>query len=77
MKALSIKQQEVLRLMANGWELGQGMDRDGRCWIQKGGLGMGGEAETVSNATLHSLWRKNLIIEVAEAFPLRRFGLKS
>jgi len=51
---LSKTQLEVLRLMNEGWELGRNNDGGwgGRqWWMQKGGLGYGGDDKTINSAT--------------------------
>lgn len=50
----------VLRKMRDGWELGQGRV-DHRYWIQKGGLGAGGESADVDSGVVHSLSVAGLI----------------
>jgi hypothetical protein len=42
---LTKAQYRILNLMYSGWELGLNNDYQGKCWIQKGGLGRGGESE--------------------------------
>ena len=61
---LSKTQLEIIQLMKEGWELG----RDGsscyggrQWWMQKGGLGYGGEDKTVSSATAWKLYHLGLI----------------
>jgi len=54
-------QLEILRLMASGWELGLECVMLARYWMQKGGLGYGGEARNVHATTAHSLRKKGLI----------------
>ena len=67
MKKLSKKQEEVVDLMKQGWELGS-------YWInvspsnmkivyklQKDGLGKGGESVKVNKKVMSSLWEKDII----------------
>ncbi len=55
--------QNVRKLMLTGWQLGlsSGGGGSGGWWIQKGGLGKGGEAKSVHAATAHKMRRENLI----------------
>jgi hypothetical protein len=72
---LSPVQREVLRLMSSGWELGEDMGTNSHAWVQKGGLGRGGETKKVNSNTVYALWREKYIEIVKEAFPTRRFKL--
>ncbi len=72
---LSKTQQEVIDLMKSGWELGQSMAIHSRTWLQKNGLGRGGETKNVSGATVHALYRKGLI-DSKDNFPTRKYYLK-
>lgn len=62
---LSKTQLEVIRLMKEGWELGRnvtnGRDVGHQWWMQKGGLGYGGEDKTVNSATAWKLYHLGLI----------------
>jgi len=62
----------VLRLMAEGWELGFDTSgrSDGRWWIQKGGLGHGGATEELDVPIVEGLIRRKLI----ERAPGNAFG---
>lgn len=73
---LSKAQQFVIDKMRNGWELGQSnsMVCD-RCCIQKGGIGRGGEAVTVSRATKQALFDRGLIRSRGYSFPTEVFEL--
>jgi len=53
----------ILRLMANGWELGYSSSSfaGNYYWIQKGGLGRDGEAKNVHFRTAYSLYKNGLI----------------
>ncbi len=57
--ALSKSQQLVIDKMKEGWELGS--STMGRAWLQKNGLGRGGETMGVHRNTLHSLYKMGLI----------------
>ena len=59
---LSQRQLEVLRLLKEGWELGHYFTWGTiDCWLQKNGLGFGGETKKVNLNTLHSLRNRGLI----------------
>jgi hypothetical protein len=73
--ALTKKQAEVVYLMANGWELGLDIGIIGRYWIQKGGLGYGGESRNVHGNTAYFLNRMKMIESVERHFPTERFRL--
>jgi hypothetical protein len=53
----TIAQLRVLRLLANGWQLGWSHAAwTGRAaWIQEGGIGRGGDTRTVHGNTFHAL----------------------
>ena len=58
-----MKDAEILERMRNGWELGlSSCGMHSRAWIQKGGLGRGGESATVSRYALRRLRQKGLIV---------------
>ena len=58
---LSKNQQKVINLLEQGWELGQRSGIDGGCWMQRNGLGKGGESLNVSSATVIALYKRGLI----------------
>jgi len=72
---LSEPQQEVICLMQEGWELGQSLVINGRAWMQKNGLGRGGESKDVRAQTFRALVRKGLIGGLAREFPKQRYVL--
>ncbi len=61
MKKLSKVQAEVMALLNDGWQIGIG---DGRTWVQKGGVGKGGESRPITRPTANSLINLGLIIKV-------------
>lgn len=73
-KKLSKTQQEVLHMMRNGWELGTSSGLHGRSWLQRGGLGRGGEVKRVSYATVYSLFKAGLI-KHHYGFPTSRYTI--
>ena len=72
---ISATQQEILDLMANGWELSQSTGIDSWWTIQKGGTGRGGETRTVSSATAYVLLDKGFIKMKSDGFPKRKYCL--
>jgi hypothetical protein len=72
---LSKNQQEVIDKMRAGWELGQDMSFQGWAWLQKGGLGKGGESMNVKLNTFHSLRERGIIRCVSQKFPTARYEL--
>ena len=59
---LSKTQQNIIDKTNNGWALGTSqMVRSNRSWLQKGGLGRGGDTEDVSIATIRALLKKELL----------------
>ena len=77
MRKLTPTQQEVIDLIKQGWELGSSLSIDGRCWIQKGGLGKGGEAKNVSSSTVHTLEYLGYIERGESHFPTLHYRLKT
>ena len=67
------KQMEVLSLMNQGWELGQSFD--GRAWLQRDGLGRGGDTKDVHGNTFSSLYNKELVKIEKQGFPTSRYTL--
>ena len=55
------KQKEFLQLIVDGWEIGMGTGFTPRAWIQKGGLGRGGEARDIHFNTFSAMRLKGLI----------------
>lgn len=67
---LGHKQIEILGKMTNGWELGISLGLHPNWWIQKGGLGKGGEAiHDLPSASMGSLYRNKLIRVRERSFP--------
>ena len=58
---LSKTQREVLRLMAEDWELGRSTGLSTRCWLQKNGIGRVGKTKDVRFTTLFALEGRGLI----------------
>ncbi|MFA5306526.1 MAG: hypothetical protein WC365_03690 [Candidatus Babeliales bacterium] len=75
MVKLTDKQKEVIKLMANGWELGLDIGLTGRYWMQQGGCGRGGESKNIHANTIYFLNHKKLIKSTKREFPLEHFEL--
>ena len=76
MRKLTPLQQEVIDLIGQGWELGSSLGIDGRCWIQKSGLGKGGESKNVSSSTVRTLEYLGYIERGESHFPTLHYKLK-
>ena len=70
---LSIKEKNILELMKLGWELAYD-NFSTHSWVQKNGIGRGGETVKVSPRTLKSLKEKGLITEIY-SFPCSEYKL--
>lgn len=74
-RKLSKAQRDLLEKIASGeWELGTSTAMASRrrsAWIQRGGIGRGGEAVAVSHATVHALYRRGMITYGDKSFPTR------
>ncbi len=77
MRKLTSLQQEIMDLIAQGWELGSSAGLGGRCWIQKGGLSKGGESKNVSSSTVHTLEYLGYIERGESHFPTLHYRLKT
>lgn len=71
---LTSKQQEVLDMMASGWELGSSTTTDGHAWIQQGGIGKGGKSKNVHTGTVQALYDRKLITQ-KYGFPASTYTL--
>jgi hypothetical protein len=74
-KKVTKAQQAVLDKMADGWELGycQGARSPGRFWLQKEGIGRGGECINVRQNVWWNLLQKGLIRLRLDRFPFRYY----
>ena len=70
-----IKQEEILRLMAEGWEMGHSTTIDAYTWLQKGKVGHGGEHRNVHSSTFAALRRRDLIQSTGYRFPTETYVL--
>ena len=75
-RKLSKTQERIVELMGHGWELGFSHGIQPYVSLQKGGIGRGGQTETVSIATfmrlrdLGVIWAPN-----GDTFPTDRYQL--
>ena len=61
---LSVRQKEILQLLSTGeWEIGTSW---GDVWMQKGGLGYGGESKIVNWNTFQALRIRGFIAQVTQ-----------
>lgn len=72
---ISKPQMKVLRLMADGWELGVSSGITSRRWLQKNGLGRGGPVEDVRQDVFFALYKKGLLKKTKHSFPSSTWGL--
>ena len=72
---LSKAQKEIVGLMKDGWELGHSQGMHPRAWIQKGGVGRGGDTMKMSMSTFHVLLDKNLVELSLKSFPTSKYNL--
>lgn len=75
MQKLSPAQMKVLKLMAEGWELGLSSGLNFYAWLQKNGLGCGGPTERVHAGTFNGLCRRGLVRQVRYGFLSSLYGL--
>ena len=70
-----MKRQEVLKLMADGWELAStsGIRDDGRVSLQQGGQGRGGKVVTVSRTVLEAMLRRGEVVKAEVPQSRHRF----
>lgn len=74
---LTKAQDRVVSLMKEGWELGWSNTMDGRVWLQKGGVGRGGQTERVLVATASALCKAGVIVCDKREFPTSKYRLAS
>ena len=72
---LTPRQVVVIKMLAEGWHLGLSTSGNRYTWLQKDGLGKGGEAKSVHNQTVSSLFRAQLIEPGPYSFPSREWFL--
>lgn len=72
---LSKTQKELIELMKNGWELGHSQGMRSRAWLQKDGVGCGGECKDMSISTFHVLRDKKLVEISLNRYPISKYKL--
>jgi len=73
---LTPKQQRVVDLMKQGYELGFSQGLWPRAWLQFGGVGRGGKAEDVHLSTFFALLKHKLIAIRKESYPTSTYKLE-
>lgn len=71
--------EKILKLMSEGWELGLSFgvrSYRGRAWLQKGGIGYGGETIDIHGATFKKLDASGKIKTVSRDATTIKFALK-
>ena len=69
------KQMEVLTLMNEGWEMGFSNTMNSRVWLQKNGVGRGGESMDVHINTFNGLHLRGLVRRKEYKFPTSEYVL--
>ena len=72
---LSKAQERVVSRLKEGWELGWSQTMSKRVWLQKDGVGRGGETEGVASVTANSLLKAGIIVCDKREFPTSRYRL--
>jgi len=73
---LSKTQSTVIKLMREGWEMGRSTSfNDNRIWLQKNGIGRGGETFEVRFNTYSALGNRELIKLKEQRFPTSLYEL--
>lgn len=75
MRKFTAAQAEVIMLMREHWQLGVSLDMSGRIWIQKDGVGRGGETKKVKSNTYHTILDAGLLECVDNDFPVKKYIL--
>ena len=72
---LSNSQREIIGLMRDGWTLAEDTDKRGKAYIQKGGIGKGGESLDVNSKTVNALYTQKIIRITKQSFPTNEYAL--
>jgi hypothetical protein len=72
---ISNTQKEIITLMREGWEMAKSNTMNARSWIQKNGIGKGGETKNLTVSTFISLCEKGIIEQKEYGFPSSTFKL--
>lgn len=75
MRKFTEAQAEVIKLMRQHWQLGVSLDMSGRKWIQKDGIGRGGETKKVTSSTFNAINDAGLLECVDNDFPTKKYIL--
>lgn len=74
-KKISSTQAFVLNLLSNGWELGHSKGFKQNAWVQKGGVGRGGESRSISMATFNCLIEIKAIEITTSGYPTDKYKI--
>jgi hypothetical protein len=66
-------QQKIINMMNGGWNLGR--SHCGRSWLQKGGIGRGGEVLSVRSDVFLKLYKNGFIKSSKWSFPTEEYIL--
>ncbi|MBV6747277.1 hypothetical protein [Xanthomonas vasicola] len=72
---MSPTQQEVVALMRDGWELGVREGLDSRCWLQRNGVGAGGESKSVGIGTYAAVAKRGVFKVKKIGYPVTSYVL--
>ncbi len=75
MQKLTAKQQEVVDLIKDGWELGSYVGPGGHSVLQKPGIGKGGEVKSVLTTTVSKLLYLGVIERAEYKWPCQHYAL--
>ncbi len=75
MKKLSETQIEIIKLMREGWQMGVSLAGSSRIWIQKDGVGRGGETKKVTSPVYNGLKERGVLECVDNDFPTAKYNL--
>lgn len=72
---ISSSQASVLQYMRSGWELGHSLGYKSRIWLQKNGIGKGGESINVPAKSFGKILAYNLIELKEKRYPTHIYQL--
>jgi hypothetical protein len=74
---MTLKQEEIIKLLeTKEWEIATTSGWHTSCWIQKGGIGKGGESYKVNRNTFNALFKKGLLIRAGNIYGPQIYRLK-
>lgn len=72
---LSPTQIDIIQKMRDGWELGRNCGYRSSVWMQKNGIGRGGESKDLSISTFQILWEKKIITVIRIGYSTTVYAL--